>query len=254
LDDHRLPHDAACAAVAGEIEAFAATLVGADPDARIPACPDWTVTDLVRHLGRIHRWAELLVRTRAREFHAFPRDQLRFPDDPAGWPDWIRSGGERLVTTLRGAGPDEPTWGWGGDQRVRFWPRRQLHETTVHRTDLAAAGGSPARDLDPVVAVDGIDEFFAILPYTDWNPRLPELRGDGRTLALVATDTGTRWRVTLTPDGFAWDHAPGAGAEVTVRGLAVDLYLFLWGRVAVDTLAVGGDRDLLDFWVSRSAV
>ncbi|MFL6073671.1 MAG: maleylpyruvate isomerase family mycothiol-dependent enzyme [Mycobacteriales bacterium] len=248
-DRHRLPHDATCAAVAGEIEAFAAALVGADPAASVPTCPGWTVTHLVRHLGRVHRWAEMLVRTRAGEYREFPRDQLHFPDDPAGWPDWIRTGGERLVTTLRGAAPDEPMWAWGTHRRVRFWPRRQLHETTVHRTDLAAAAGSPAKDLDPVVALDGVEEFLLVMPHL--NERLPELHGDGRLL-FTATDSGHQWWVRLRPNGLEWGRHTSGTPDVTVRAPVVDLYLFLWGRVAVDTLAVDGDRALLDFWISHS--
>jgi|GEM_PF-5765664 Mycothiol maleylpyruvate isomerase N-terminal domain. len=36
-----------------ELDRFVTLLGSADPDAAVPACPDWTVTDLVEHLGII---------------------------------------------------------------------------------------------------------------------------------------------------------------------------------------------------------
>lgn len=48
-------------------------------------------------------------------------------------PHWYRDGEMNRVATLRGANGDEGMWAWGADQRVRFWPRRQLDETLVHR-------------------------------------------------------------------------------------------------------------------------
>ena len=40
----------------GELMALAAG-AGAGPDDPVPSCPEWTVRDLVRHLGGVHRWA-----------------------------------------------------------------------------------------------------------------------------------------------------------------------------------------------------
>lgn len=30
-------------------------------DAMVPGCPEWTVRELVRHTGRVHRWATAYV-------------------------------------------------------------------------------------------------------------------------------------------------------------------------------------------------
>ncbi|KIF71110.1 hypothetical protein HY68_24945, partial [Streptomyces sp. AcH 505] len=42
--------------------AFAETIEGADPGARVPTCPEWRVRDLVGHIGQGHRWAAGIVR------------------------------------------------------------------------------------------------------------------------------------------------------------------------------------------------
>lgn len=91
-----------CDALEIEIDRFAATLESVDSSLVVPTCPDWAVTDLARHLGTIHRWAEHLVRHRA---------EGRVPVAALGLelgnidPEWIRQGGKSLLATLRGAIP-----------------------------------------------------------------------------------------------------------------------------------------------------
>jgi uncharacterized protein (TIGR03083 family) len=40
-----------------EGERMAAAAAVADPDGAVPTCPEWTVRDLIRHMGGVHRWA-----------------------------------------------------------------------------------------------------------------------------------------------------------------------------------------------------
>ncbi len=62
----RLAHDRYCDEIAHQVGRFGAVLSsGADLSATVPTCPDWTLEDLVRHVGRALRWTELTVRTRA---------------------------------------------------------------------------------------------------------------------------------------------------------------------------------------------
>jgi hypothetical protein len=52
--------------------AFRKALAGADPAARVPSCPDWSLRDLVVHLGEGHRfWATVVA--------AGPADTRRAP-------------------------------------------------------------------------------------------------------------------------------------------------------------------------------
>ena len=152
-------HDQYCDELDLEVDRFADALTTADLAARVPSCPKWNVADLTRHLGTVHRWAEHLVRTRA-------TTRIRLADTELGEievsDEWLRAGGHALSATLRAADPDQSMWAWGADQHVRFWSRRQLHETLVHRFDLELAIGVTSQ-VDPAIAADAIDEFFSNL-------------------------------------------------------------------------------------------
>ena len=52
-----MDHDAYIDAIERESAAFVAAADAADSDARVPSCPDWTVDDLLRHVGIVQRWA-----------------------------------------------------------------------------------------------------------------------------------------------------------------------------------------------------
>ncbi|HEX6787425.1 MAG TPA: hypothetical protein VF076_09505, partial [Acidimicrobiales bacterium] len=145
-------------------------------------------------------------------------------------------------------------WGWGGDRRARFWPRRMLFETVVHRADAAFA-----LDIEPVVdaevAVEGIDELLSNLPHAAYfAPGLAELRGDDECIGLQATDTEATWLIRLVPAGYAWDWSNGP-ADVTLRGTAADLLLAIYRRR--DTHDAGrfereGDLALLDRFLAHA--
>src|SRR5579863_4338239 len=145
-----LNHVECCDALEIEVGRFASAMSSMSRDDEIPTCPGWNVVDLAEHLGLIHRWAEELVRLRSPERI---RRERSVADRDTVSPEWIRDGGDRLVATLRQADPDDAMWAWGPDQHVRFWSRRQLHETLVHRTDLElAAHLDPS--VEPVIAID----------------------------------------------------------------------------------------------------
>lgn len=248
---HRFDHARYCEAVEAEIGRLAAAIAKADPEPRVPTCPDWSVRQLAEHVGGVHRWAEHHVRAlspsrvRARDV------ALEQPDDPKELPAWLDRGAAILVETLRAADPDAPVWGWGSDKHVRFWSRRMLHETTVHRADAEIALGI-APEIDVAVAVDGVDEYLDNLPYAAaWAPRVSELRGAGETVGLRCD--AAAWTITLEPEGFRWDHSDG-DADVVVAGDPAALLLFAYGRVKAQALGVTGRSDLLDFWVERSSI
>jgi Mycothiol maleylpyruvate isomerase N-terminal domain len=44
-----------------EADRFASSLAAADLGATVVTCPDWTVRDLVSHVGGLHRWSTELV-------------------------------------------------------------------------------------------------------------------------------------------------------------------------------------------------
>ena len=252
---HGWEHAWYCDAVAVEIARFADAVKAVDPTIQVPTCPGWTVAQLVKHTGGIHRWAERMVRERAPE-RLDPRQlDLGMPADKADYPDWLAAGAGPLVATLRSAAPDAPMWAWGADKHARFWSRRMLHETTVHRADAELALGREPT-IDAAVAVDGIDEFLDNLPHAAYfAPNVTELRGNGESIHLHCTDTEAEWMVTLGREGFSWEHRH-AKAAVAVRGAAADLLLLMYGRRRPDSdrFEQVGDQAVLARWLEKSAI
>ena len=91
-----------------------------------------------------------------------------------------------------------PCWNFAyGAGLASFWPRRQLHETTVHQLDLDGSSGR-STELAPEVCARrrrrGADRDAA----PDAPARAPGRPRPGRC-ALTATDTGDTWVVTPQP-------------------------------------------------------
>ncbi len=227
---------------------------GADLAAPVPTCPGWSLADLAEHTGIIHRWAAEMVRRLSPE--RLDRERMDVPvPEPAARPDWLTDGGAHVVAAFRAADPAAPMWAWGADQHARFWPRRMLHETTVHRADAELALGRDAV-ISADVAVDGIDELLENLPYAArFRPHVKELRGAGESLHFHCTDTDGEWIIRLDADGFTYEREHAKGT-VAVRGPAADLLLLLYGRRPPDDPRVErfGDEALLDWWVEHSAL
>ncbi len=252
---HVRDHVTYCDAVADQIAAMADGVRGADFTARVPTCPDWSLADLVEHTGAVHRWVTSMVDGLATRRGRFADLLLDLPTSPAGWPDWLLTGGVALDASLRAADPDAAMWAWGEDQHVRFWSRRMLHETAVHRGDAELARGAvPA--MDATVAVDGIDELLDNLPTAVYfAPRVAELTGTGQRIGLRATDRRVTWTIHLGETGYTWDH-DDADADVLVGAAAADLLQLMWGRHALDDprLNVDGDAALMADWLTKSAL
>ncbi len=222
-------------------DAFAAALAVADPDATVPTCAPWTVTDLALHLAGVHRWAAAM----ARGLETDDSDPAG-PREPAAVRAFYDEQAHLLRATLRELGPDAPALTLVGPGPAAFWHRRQLHETLVHLTDLQGSTGAATSDASPAGADPGpqvwsdtVDEVVTVMaPRQVRLGRTPGLR---RPVGLEATDTARTW--VLAP---ADDQA--RQAAVTVHGSSRSLGLLLWGRLRPDdaTLRVTGDRTALE--------
>lgn len=249
---------------------------GADLAATVPTCPDWSLEDLVRHMGQALRWVELLVRTRSEV--EIPEDRVPGGEGPAATGDaaaldaWLAESGESVVAALREAGPDAAVWGWAGECDAGFWARRMTHEITVHRADAALAARLPY-EVAPEVAVDAIDEWLEIVRFVQRTmPDDPaqELRGTGRSIHLHATDAGPEpdagrsgtavllaegWGriVELTEEGMVWRRGHEK-ATVALRGPLTSVLLAFYRRLPLDgaEVEVLGERELLEFWLERA--
>ena len=249
-NERTMDHVEYCNELGAEVSRFADVMASLSLQDEVTTCPGWTVRDLGEHLGVIHRWAEELVRLRSSERIA--RVPLENPDVVS--PEWIEEGGAELVATLLAADPNDDMWAWGQDQHVRFWPRRQLHETLVHRMDLELAAGRTPR-AEPSIALDAIDEYFSNLEKAStYSPDLTALRGQGERLAFRDSESGTHWSLTLGEHGVgvSSDEDP---FDAEVVSSPVNLLLVVLGRRGVDSaeVLVKGQRQLVDFWLDNSA-
>ncbi len=248
------------AAVATETSRFVATVRTADPATPVPTCPGWTLTDLVRHTGSVQRWFTVLLRQKVQQPPRSRDVDLHWPSTSAGYPDWLAEAAAQAGAEFASADLDAPMWAWGADQHARFWVRRMLFETLVHRVDADLALGLEP-DIDPALAADGVSEFLANLPFAaGFAPGTAALRGADRTIRFTRTDGpgDGDWLVRLRPDGFGLDPRAGhdeTDADASVRGTAADLLLLLYGRLdrSADRFEARGDDELLAHWTANSA-
>jgi uncharacterized protein (TIGR03083 family) len=213
--------------------------------APVPACDGWSLADLVAHLGGVHRWVLEAVTTGERPLE---RDVDPAPtDDADALAAWLLDGADRLVDLLASRDPGEPTWHpFPAPRHVAVWPRRQAHETSIHRWDAEAATGAPS-PIDPALASDGIDEYFEL-----GLPRLVVREGitlPPGSLHVHCTDVDGEWLVDATGGELALrrEHAKG---DAAVRGPAEVVLLALWNRVPLDApgLELIGDVVVARAW------
>lgn len=216
-------------------------------DAKVPSCPEWTVADLVSHVGRIHRWVAEMVRTHASERP--PRGEGAALPEGDGLAAWFEEVSAGVVDALSAAGDDEPVWNWSVTQphTAAFWKRRMAHETAVHRWDAQLAHGSPA-GFPAALAKDGIDEILDTVLPTEASFK-PETATLGGSLHLHTTDVEGEWLVRVG-DGkvdVSYEHGKG---DAAVRGTAEDVLLFVWGRKPAEELEMFGDPAVLANWAA----
>jgi uncharacterized protein (TIGR03083 family) len=222
------------AALQRDAEAFVEVIRHGDLDVVVPDCPGWTLLDLARHLGGVHRWAFDSIVT------GHPGVEAEGPLQRSDLVEWFADGAQHLLDLLRRSDPDAPTWTFGPPPRqVSFWSRRQALETAIHLTDARRALRRE-ESIDAPLAADGIDEVVSMFfPRQVRLGRIPPLQS---AVAITLDDDeregveGPKW--VLAGDGIA----PPTAIDASVSGPAVDVLLTLWGRHDVDGLRVQGDR------------
>ncbi len=218
-------------------------------DAPVPTCPDWSVDDLLGHVGTVHRWA--IAHLRAGD--PTGGGQPEFEHAPPGQVlDWFRHGHAELVATLRTTPADAPAWAFlaGAPKTATFWARRQAHETAMHRADAESALGTRP-DFDPGFALDGIAEllegFYARRGGTLFADPAVSLR-------VAPSDAETSWLVVVHPDRREISRAATGAADCTVAGTCADLYRWLWNRAEDDAVRVEGDGGVVALWRAKARI
>jgi uncharacterized protein (TIGR03083 family) len=242
------------ATIRRESARFAESLRSADGSAPVPTCPDWTADDLLWHLAEVQLFWAAIVRDRLADPDAAEAGKPERPDDRRALFSLFEQATETLLDAIGTTLGDTAVWTWGADQNVAFVTRWQAHEALMHRID-AELVTADATALDTQLASDGVEVALTI-GYADvppWSTFTP----DGTTGLVTATDTRTSWSVALgrftgtSPNtGKTYDMATlmvGAGSgtapSFTVRGVAADLDLWLWGRADAAHIEVEGDHD-----------
>ncbi|WP_326549605.1 maleylpyruvate isomerase family mycothiol-dependent enzyme [Micromonospora sp. NBC_01813] len=227
---------------------FRAAVAEAPLDSPVPSCPDWTVVDLVHHLGAVYVWVRESVGRGVTDPPTVRSDMTGRPggDEAIVW--WQQEY-DALLTLLDGLDPEMPAWNWAPQaKKAGFWSRRMAHETAVHRWDAQMAIAS-VEPVEAKLAADGISEVL-----DSWLPagRRRAPKPAYGVVHLVATDADQEWYVRLRGEGMALldtdtildsdDHHTRAVAA----GTASDLLLCLYSRVDFEVLDISGDTALLD--------
>ena len=232
---------------------FASWVRDADPGLPVPSCPDWTLADLVEHVGATQQWVAALTEGRITDPQAaFALTWEKAPALPAASTDWLQGSADRAAAAFAGASSGTDLFDPSGDNDgLTFWRRRLFGEISVHRIDAALTLGRPYQ-LSAPLAGAAIDDWLDTISSPGWAANVPgfadAMRGEGQTIAWVAEDVDRAWvlrrgdaPLTMTRER----RATVVETDVMVQGPAVDLLHVVSRRRPLDddtTCRVTGDR------------
>jgi uncharacterized protein (TIGR03083 family) len=239
--------------------AFRAAVMSApDLEQQVPTCPDWTLLDLTRHLGEVHRFWTAAVD--AGPAAAPPAESAvagaeTAPRDRGALLAWSAASTRQLLDALREAGPDRGCWTWWGEsqspQTSGAVARHQLQEVMVHTYDAQITADAP-QPLPGEAALDGVDEYLTTCcegtdPWPHEAAAIDFHAAEGRSWRISLSADGARTTRLPAPDALraAAGESPEAAAA-SARGTAADLVLTLYGRIPIDSLQIDGDRRQLE--------
>lgn len=238
--------------------AFRAAIASAPSlDVQVPTCPEWTLLDLVHHLGGGRRAWAATVAAGPDASGKLAGEGLDAPQEREALLAWLAESTQQMLDALREAGPERGCWTWwGSSQSPRTCgavARHQLQEIAMHTYDAQLTVGAP-EPLPEEVALDGVEDFlFTCCTTTVAWPHKPavvdyHVTGGGSWRQALSADGSRAFR--LPESGPAAGEAPGS-VDASVRGTASDLVLSFYGRIPLDSLKLEGDRhlfDLLEKW------
>lgn len=209
-------------------------------DKDIESCPGWQLKNLVAHVGTVYGAVSAVINAGSLE-----RPTSAFPSPPEkNVHNWAFGNYKGVLETLKLKNPNMPVWTWGRDQNVAWFVRRMTHETLLHMWDTETAV-SDYSVIDGEIACDGINEYIDGALQFSANPKKIFEYPKG-SIHLHRTDGLGEWLLENGEDGLIVrrEHAKG---DVAVRGDAMSLLLFLWGRNA-GQLEIFGDEKTAGEW------
>lgn len=225
--------------------ALAVAAATAADDAPVPSCPDWTVRDLVGHLGEVQRfWAAIVAAGPADGPTAGPPAGMAAAIPDGDLTAWYAESTGLLLAALEEGGPDAGCWTWWAaspaPSTAGAVARHQVQEAAVHARDAQEAAGR-AEPIPAGIALDGVGEFLVVGfgSCGAWP--------DKPARVAVHADEGGSWVIDLTEAGAAVvDGGAGPEPDASLRGPASDLVLALYGRRPLDAVGVDGDRAVVE--------
>jgi uncharacterized protein (TIGR03083 family) len=245
--------------VRNESSRFAEVLRAADPQARVPSCPDWNSDDLLYHLAEVFDFWTTIVRDQATGDDVSPPERPVERDDLLALYDRTTTA---LLDVLATTPLDRPMWSWvTADVTVAWLPRRMAHEALIHRLDaeLTTTAVTPF----PVdLASDGVDEVLRY--FFNYRPEWAEFALDGPVGQLRASDTGEAvlvqlgsWSGVSPNTGKAYEReatvelVTGGEPSFVISATARDLDVWLWNRPTLAALTIDGDASGLQAIVAQ---
>jgi uncharacterized protein (TIGR03083 family) len=211
-------------------------------DARVAACPDWDLRDLIVHTGGVHRWATHALRTGTRP----PEDAVFTPSADDNLAVWIVDGASALIDAIEATEPDAGTWHpFPLEQKAWVWARRQALETAMHRWDAQVAIGLEA-SLDAALSSEGIHEYLEMAL-----PRVlarEKVAPPSVSMHVHCTDVDGEWLVWSDNGTYRMLPVHDKG-DAAIRGNAADIWLLLMGRLDRGELDIVGDPAAAAAWL-----
>lgn len=213
-------------------------------EARVPGCPDWSVADLIAHLGEVQLFWTAVVG--AGEASGPPDPEVVGDTKPHGdLLAWSADATDRLLLELRDAGPDRMCWTWwessGAPMTTAAVARHQVQEAAVHAYDAQQASGHPQAIPGPIAA-DGVAEYLTVeLPTNGPWPYEP-------AVVVLQTGAGGDWVIDLdTPAPTILRGADHGTAKpvATVTADPSDMVLAFYRRDLIGELHIEGEPDLV---------
>ncbi|MFI6100923.1 maleylpyruvate isomerase family mycothiol-dependent enzyme [Lentzea sp. NPDC051213] len=252
-----LSYERCRAEIINQTALLAASLEGFDLAKQVPACPDWSVNQLVRHVGYALEWVDDMIRAGQPGIDLAANKGLDVSAYTGETADtlgpWLAERASSLAEALETVSPDEPIAMIApGLPGPRMWSRRMVHEMVMHRWDVETTLGVEF-SADPEVLSDTVTEWTAVaLPFAFVRQpaETAPLLGPGNTVHLHATDAELELVIDFTGPRPVVREGHEKAA-VAVRGPLLDLVLAVYRRRSVAGLEVFGDVELLELFLDR---
>jgi uncharacterized protein (TIGR03083 family) len=224
-------------------------------DRQVPTCPEWTVADLLQHVGKVYLHKAAIMRDGA-EPSPWPPAGLN-EEEPVALLDRAYT---ELVEEFDHHAPDDfsPTW-YDPDQTVGFWIRRMAQETVIHRIDAELAADVPIALIPDDLAIDGIDELLKIFVAYDakkYPEDYAETLGQSPGWSYTIHAADVEWLVGTSPGSFSVGGGPGltvpdfSNVDVAISGTPTALLRWAWNRETPgepSTVTIEGPGELTEF-------